>query len=205
MKFYGALRNVKRTGNLFVGKPPHQQLKYLPLSSGERMARQKLGVQQRFRLLNERQQNFRGYPKLSCQGRLHRQRQFRLPSLVELHEAIDAPIKEPRLLLMTSIFRRQQSHKFTAGRGGTAPIRQPTEIASQGTAIEEEESWGIASSDGFGFVQGRRQRFKAEIPDASKDFLHRAREKRVRAHNLDRNRHLHYALPSALYWLAGRS
>jgi len=42
----------------------------------------------------------------------------------------------------------------------------------------------------LGFVQGRRHASRRN-PCASKDLLHGAREKGVRAHNLDRNRQLH--------------
>ena len=92
MKLRGSLRYPERAGNLFVRKAPHQQLKHLPFPRGQRLAGKKLGIKQHAHLIDVGSHNGAGHPDPALQNSLYGVRQFRLPRLVQLHEAVLQPV-----------------------------------------------------------------------------------------------------------------
>src|SRR5580700_10787955 len=103
------------------------------------MAMQKLSIQQRFRLLDERQQNFRRHPELSFEDAADGLRQFSLPRLVEFHKAINAPAEEPYFFRVAVVARRQKSQELAAGSGSAAASSDRPQVGVQGTCIENEK------------------------------------------------------------------
>src|SRR5260370_24266122 len=132
------------------------------------MAWQKLRIQQRFCLLDERQQNFGRHPGPSFQYSADRQRQFCLPGLVQFHEAVYAPIKKSSFLFIATVFRRKQRQKLAARRVDTTSCREASQVCTQRTPIEKEKPWAAGQIDSFAFARSRRQNLNGQVLYVSK-------------------------------------
>lgn len=163
MKLCSSLGNPECTGNFFVRQAPHQQLKYLCLAGRQRMARQKLCLQQRSDLLDVSCQDFRRHPDLSFQEAADRQGQFGRPSLVQVNKAVYTPIKEPNFLGVVAGYRGEQSKKLASGRMGANPGCQRAQVRLQRTRVQRKsrarlgDSFTSASSEAGGKVRAEKR------------------------------------------------
>src|ERR1700730_314110 len=102
------------------------------------MSRQQLRIQQRFGLLDKRQQYHRWNPHFSSKNALDRLGQFRLPGSMKLDEAIYAPIEQPQFLGVTGV-TREKNQKLAARRMRAASRRKRSQVGMQRTRVQKEQ------------------------------------------------------------------
>jgi hypothetical protein len=141
------------------------------------MARQKLSIEERSRVVDVYEQDFGRNPKLSFHNVLDGKGQFGLPGPMKLNEAVDAPVEKAGYFVMAFAFRRKKHEELAAWRRGATAPGKPPHVPAERAGIQNEKARRIALADGLGFGQSRREQVNTKVLRARKDLLDSAGKK----------------------------
>src|SRR5690348_12862227 len=85
--------------------------------------------------------------------------------------------------------RRMKREEFAARSMGAPARRDMSQIALQGTGVNEKEARERRAGEHGRFIGQRRKDFHTDPLAVRESLLYRARQKRMRTHNLNRQSH----------------